>query len=233
MYDFALFENPVTPDPNDRIALISNQKTFSLEDLLLRATNRGSTVTIAEFHSAFEEITYATEQLLAEGGGSIKTPLFNLTVRIVGVFNGDEDNFDPSRHQVKIRLTPGIRLREMEKKIKLRKVAADKPRPILQHVYDHTSESQDEIITSGGGMRITGSLLKFDEADVNQGVFFIHSNGTETRVAGRLLRNKPGELIFIAPQSLASGNYTIEVRSIIKGNKEIRKGTFTDDLTVA
>lgn len=201
--------------------------------MLLKATNRGSTVTIAEFRSAFEEITYATEQLLAEGGGSIKTPLFNITVRIVGVFNGDDDIFDPARHQVKIRLTPGTRLREMEKKIKVRKVVVDKPRPILQHVYDNNSESQDEVITSGGGMRIAGSLLKFDEGDPNQGIFFIHSTGTETKVTNQLLRNKPGELIFIVPSGLEAGNYTLEVRSTLKGNKEIRKGAFPEDLTVA
>ena len=201
--------------------------------MLLRATNRGSTVTIAEFRSAYEEITYATEQLLIEGGGSIKTPLFNLSVRIVGVFNGDNDNFDPARHQVKIRLTPGNRLREMEQKIKVRKVAADKPRPILQHVFDNSSESQDEVITSGGGMRIIGSLLKYDESDSHQGVFFINASNQETKVTGMPLRNKPGELIFISPAGLAPGNYTIEVRTILKGNKEIRKGSFPDDLTVA
>ena len=106
-------------------------------------------------------------------------------------------------------------------------------RPSLTRFYDNGSETQNKLITPNGGARIKGSLLKFDEEDENQGIFFIdQSDNSEHRVDQPLLRNKPGELIFILPD-LPAGGYRLEVRSILPHTSTLRTGALTDELTIA
>ncbi|MBO9570654.1 MAG: DUF4469 domain-containing protein [Chitinophagaceae bacterium] len=229
---YALVENHVTPDPNDRSAMALPNQSFTLEDVFDRMTSRGSTVTKAEGLSVMEELTHAIEQLVKDGN-SVNTPLFNIQPSIVGVFTSDDDGFDYSRHQVKLRINPGKRLREMESAIPVEKTTLDKKLPLLAHFYDIKTESADVVISAGGGARITGGLLKFDEKDNNQGVFFVNqADGVAARAAGKFLRNKPGELIFIVPE-LVAGTYKVEVRSVFRVGQPLRVGVLPYELTVA
>ena len=230
--NYALIDNPMTADLNDRMAVTQVSETFSLEDVFDEMTRQGSTVTKAEGLAVFEEFSRALERLL-KNGNSVVTPLFNLSFSIPGVFMGDEDVFDPSRHQVKLRINPGIRLREIEKAVSVTKVQAEKRKPVLLHFFDTSSETQDSIFTAGGGGRLTGSMLKFDEAEADQGIYFVNvANGNAVKVQGKLLRNKPGELIFINPV-LPAGTYYLEVRAVLKNGKDIRTGSLANDLTVS
>lgn len=120
----------------------------------------------------------------------------------------------------------------MSYKIRTQKVTAEKPRSVLVHYVDNATESQDEVITPGAGASIRGSLLKYDEADPEQGVFFVKSDGTVTKVTEKLMRNKPGELIFIVPNGLSSGSYRVEVHTRLKNVKELRMGALAANLTV-
>jgi len=230
--NYALYDNPITADLNDRMAVTQTNQTFTLEDVFDEMTRQGSTVTKAEGLAVFEEFSRGLERLL-KNGNSVNTPLFNLNFSIAGVFDGDDDSFDASRHQVKLRINPGVRLRELENQVSVTKVTAEKRIPILVHYYDTNSETQDSVLSAGGGGRITGTNLKFDESDPAQGVFFVDiSNGTVAKATSKPLRNKPGELIFINP-ALSAGSYRIEVRTIFIGGKDLRTGSLNTLLSVS
>jgi hypothetical protein len=230
---YFLLENPMTSGPDDYMAVSVVPRTYGIEDVIERMISRGSTVTKAEALSVFEEFSLAVQQLVKEGN-SLNTPLFNVAPKVAGVFRNNDDAFDRPRHQVKVRMNPGLRLREIETGIQVEKVMPTKLQPVLIHFFDNVSESQDEIITPGGGGRIVGSLLKYDEADALQGVFFINTGSSSVaKVTAKLLRNKPGELIFTIPGSLVAGTYRIEVRTFIKGSKTLRIGALSSDLTVS
>jgi len=47
-----------------------------------------------------------------------------------------------------------------------------------------------------------------------------------------VIRNKPSNLLFEVPESLATGDYTLEIRSIVKRTSSIRTGQLGDSLTV-
>lgn len=81
--------------------------------------------------------------------------------------------------------------------------------------------------------RISGSQLKFDPADPAQGVFFVQlSNQKETQVPTvDVLDNTGGTLTFQVPDKLPKGDYTVVVRSTMKG-KALRDGKLQDTLTV-
>jgi hypothetical protein len=230
---YALVSNPMTPDPNNWMAISSANQGLTLEDVIDKMISRGSTVTRAEALSVFEELSLAIE-LLVKDGNSINTPLFKISPTVSGTFASDDDSFDYKRHRVKLRLNPGVRLRSAGQNISVEKVASEKPKPVLMHFYDNTTGMQDETLTPGGAGRIVGNMLKYAEADLLQGIFFISvSNDTASRVTGKLLRNKPGELIFIIPPDIPIGKYRVEVRGLAYNSKTLRTGALPYELTVS
>ena len=229
---YYLMPNVITPDPDDYMAVTTNGRTLTIDYVYDQMTHEGSTVTKAEALASWEEITKGIIRLVSDGN-SVTTPLVNISPSIIGVFTSEDDRFDPSRHQVKLRVQPGTRLRDAESAITVEKVQPKERLPVLLHYEDNTTESKDSVATAGGGARITGSLLKFDESDKQQGIFFINTaNNSEVHVTGKLLRNKPGELIFMNP-ALPAGSYRVEVRAMIGTVRKLRTGSLGDVVTVS
>lgn len=222
----------MTSDSDDYMAVSISPESYTIEDIYDNMTREGSTVTKAEALAGFEEVTQSIIKLV-EQGHSVATPLVNIRPGISGVFEGQEDSFDNKRHEININVTAGQRLRKAAGEIDIEKVSPRERVPVPLHYYDNTSEEQDQTITPGDGARITGSLLKFDEEDDNQGVFFVNvDGGAETRVDTKMLRNMPGELIFSNPD-LSAGTYRLEIRAILKHTSDIRIGMLSDELTVS
>jgi hypothetical protein len=46
-------------------------------------------------------------------------------------------------------------------------------------------------------------------------------------------RNKPADLMFMVPDTLTAGNYTLEVRAAVYENDDVRVGALENPLTVA
>lgn len=229
---FYLVPNHMTPAPDDYMAVSRSSHNYTIDDVFDHMTREGSSITKAEALAVFEEITQAIINLIKQGD-TINTPLVNIGSSVSGVFNGDEDSFDSSRHQVRISVSPGVRLRKITGDIATQKIAASERKPTLVHYLDNASEVQDEVITPVYGARITGSLLKFDEEEADQGIFFVNvDDGTETKVESAMLKNKPGELIFMNPE-LDPGDYRLEVRSMITGTTQVRVGALSATLSVA
>jgi hypothetical protein len=230
--EFYLVPNHMTSDPDDYMAISSNSETYSIEDVYDHMTREGSTITKAEALAGYEEIMQGIINLVGQGY-SVVTPLAHYSSSVKGVFTEEEADFNANRHQKRINTATGKRLREVADDIPVRKISPRERVPALLHFHDNATENQDTIITPGRGARITGSLLKFDEEETDQGIFFVNTaDGSETKVEARLLKNKPGELIFMNPE-LPAGTYRLEVRSIINDTSEIRSGTLSDELTVA
>lgn len=231
---YYLVPNHLTRDqkPDAYMAISLNPWTYTLDDVYEYITREGSTITKAEALAVYEEINRGIIELAGEGY-TVTTPLVNVSSAVGGVFNGDGDSFEPGRHRVRITVNPGKRLRAVAGDIPVEKVSGRERRPRPVHYYDNGSGTRDGVVTPAGGARITGSLLKFDEADENQGVFFVHSGeGSEIRVHTPLLRNKPGELIFLNPD-LPAGLWRLEIRSKPQFAPEIRKGLLPAELSVA
>jgi hypothetical protein len=135
---------------------------------------------------------------------------------------------------VKLRINPGIRLRETESRIAVERTTGVRPQPVPIHYDDLATETQDDLVSPGKTAKINGSLLKFDESDPQQGVFFVNiANGSSKHATGKFAKNKPGELIFSNPTDLVPGLYRLEVRTIITGTKGIRSGVLPYELTVS
>ena len=229
---YVLQENNLTSDPDDYMARVRPVGTAEMETIIERMIQQGSTVTRADIVSVLEDYYTAIENMLLEGM-NVTTPLANFSLSIKGVFNGADDRFDPARHQLSASVTAGTRLRKtLRERAELVKEEAIQPAPNPVDYIDLNSGERNGPLTPGGMGQIIGHRLKFDPADPQQGIFFIAADGTETRVA-IVGKNKPGELLFLVPDSLTSGEYRLEVRTVLKGSQDIRKGALDAALVVS
>lgn len=230
--EYYLIPNHITSNNGDYMAVTVNRENYTIEDVYDHMTREGSTLTKAEALASFEEMSRGIINIVGLGN-SVSTPLVNFLPSIGGVFTGEEDLFDHERHRIRISVSAGSRLRAITEEIETQKVAPRERQPNLTHFFDNSTETNDQTITANGGARITGTLLKFDEDDENQGVFFINTaDGSATRVDSRMLKNMPSELIFMNPD-LDSGTYRLEVRTNLNGNNEVRVGALSEELTVS
>lgn len=98
-------------------------------------------------------------------------------------------------------------------------------------MLDVSSDMHNGTLTPGGMGQIVGHRLKFDASDENQGIFFVAADGTATRVTV-VGRNMPADLMFMVPDGLTAGEYTLEVRAAFASN-DVRSGALAVTLTVS
>ncbi|MBN1977391.1 MAG: DUF4469 domain-containing protein [Anaerolineae bacterium] len=228
--NYALHENNLTSDPGDYTALVQPAGTAELEDVIERIIAQGSTVTRPDIVSVLEDYHTAIEALVLEGV-NVNTPSANYRASIKGVFAGLSDGFDPSRHQVHAAVSAGRRFRRaVQSRAQVVKGEAVLPRPNPVEFTDVNTGERNSVLTPGGMAQVLGHRLKFDSADAAQGIYFVDAGGGETKV-GVVGQNKPGSLMFVVPQGLASGNYTLEVRASVY-SEDVRAGALDAVLTV-
>lgn len=227
---YSLIPNHLTADPEDHMAVVQDQESRTIDDIIEEIAGRGSTVTKADILSVVEEYQAVIAKFLANGD-SINTPLFRTSASISGVFTDQTDSFDRSRHYVRLNVNPGSRIGEIAEELPVEKVAAVKVQPTLEIFKDFGSDTQNETLTPGGAAEIRGSHLKVDPEAADQGVFFIAADGTETK-ADMLMRNMPAHLMFMVPGGLVSGEYDVEVRAILRDTTSIRTGRLDSVLVV-
>lgn len=226
---YALFENNLTSDPDDYLALVQSTGAADLETVIERMMERGSTITRADVLGVLEDFFAAIETLTLEGQ-TVSTPIAQFGVSIKGVFTGQTDSFDPARHSVRPLAHPGSRLRAaIAQRAQPAKQESVRPAPNLVDFIDLGTGERNSALTPNSMGQIVGHRLKVDMGDPNQGVFFIGEDGNETRVTV-MGRNKPGDLLFMVP-ALPAGEYVVEVRALF--GSEVRSGRLAASLTVA
>ena len=164
-------------------------------------------------------------------GMNVKTPFAIYRSSIRGVFDSQQDRFDPARHRVLPRIRPGRRLYRVFReraRVARQRVVTPSPQPLT--FVDVTTGAEDSLLTPGGPGKVLGHDLAFDAADPNQGVFFVAGDRSETR-AELLIEEQGSKLVFVVPP-LAAGDYTLEVRSTCNGAEKVRSGVLESPLTV-
>lgn len=208
---FYLLDNKLTPDPRDRRAVVLSSGTKTMEDVIEEAVDMGTLVTKTDMRAVTEIMFKVMAKFVAEGF-TLNTPIFNIRPSIKGVFATELSTFNPDEHEIKPKLLAGILLKEYMAKATAEKVEASNTVPLIKEFLDETSGSPDSEITPGGMGIVAGSRLAFDSAAADEGLFFIDSSGTETKVS-RIAKALPGELIFQIPDTLSTGDYQFVIRT--------------------
>ncbi len=229
---YALFENNLTSDPADFSAIVQIDGSRDLDGLADRIIAQGSTTTRADIMANLEDTIMAIEMSLLDNERVNFGGLVEFFPRVKGVFSGALDSFDSARHSVDVGANVGARVRDaVRAKAKTQKVEAIKPQPSPIEYIDIGSGTTNDQITPANIGQLSGSRLKFDTLQADEGVYFVATAGGATKVA-TIQKNKPSQLVFLIPAGLLAGTYNIEVRARIAGGTELRIGRLDPVLTV-
>lgn len=226
---YFLLDNKLTPDPKDQRAMVASNGTRTMDDVINEAMKRGTLVTRTDMIAVTQLLFEIMTDFAAEGY-TLNTPLVNMKPTIKGVFASVVSTFNAAEHELKPSITPGLLLREKFKKATVEKIETSQNKPLPIELHDQKSDARNDEITPAGVGVLLGSRLSFDASDPDQGVFFIDATGTATAVS-EFVKTKPAEVIFLIPAGLATGIYTLELRSKMGGNT-LRKGNLIDFLEV-
>ncbi len=230
---YALRENLLTTDPDDCMAQVVDAQSFTQEDINREIIKRGSSLTEADI-VAYQKLEREVYRDIVAHGGHINTPLFTTSFSITGVFANHADNFDKNRHIIKLNVNAGIALKEAAAQAKTQKVETNSTDPYITSVTDKVS-GDSSTIKAGSIMELTGSRLKFDANDNEQGVFALTAAG-EVKCEP-VIENKPARVMVMFPAAVEPGEFTIEVRTKVlsatgKVLKNMKRGAFGKTLTV-
>lgn len=232
MIKYVLAENAITAENKSCYAVVSSQKTINLDKIITHMIEEGSGLTRPLALAYFERLTQSII-FYASQGYSITTPLIRIRPTICGTFDSKEDNYDPKRHQIKIRRTEGQQLREMN--IEIKNVVKEKEsvhNPVLNLFIDGDTDSEDSTVTSQGGGALYGKRMNFDKKDTRLGLFFVPENDQKKKVRVIYYSGiKPSEIHFTIP-ALPPGTYKLIAQTLSRNGKNILSGTLWTSLKV-
>jgi hypothetical protein len=226
---YSLIESKLKNAPDAYLAKPVLERSCTFDDIVDNMLRRGTSLTQTDIEAVIDLFFTECEEQIA-CGRPLNLPFFNGMPVVGGTFTGPEDSFDPERHTIRYKLSPGTRIRKAVSQIKPEKVAFQEKLPLITQFNDVTSQTTNSVITPKGIGELSGSKLQIDTSDPLQGIFFMHHNGTETKV-DIIAYNQSSKLIFQVPE-LLNGKYTVEVRIKLLNSGTLRTLRLYKQLTV-
>jgi hypothetical protein len=226
---YSLYPNKLKGSDTTYRALIKNRRQYPLDRVIYEMKRKHSFLSEDELKSVLMHFFNMVEMLL-EDGGTVITPLFTARCSIAGTFKDQHDSFNKTRHQIKIKLTAGDRLKRRTKGMHTHKVPGSFPKPDLTLITDLSTGSQDSSLTPGGIVMIKGKKLKYDQDDPLQGVFLVNSRQQRIKVE-TVLRNVFSMILMELSDDLPAGEYRLLVASNLN-TQTLRTGEFPGTLVV-
>jgi hypothetical protein len=225
MLEYTLVENHLAGQENEErfVAHTKSIGTKTLEDVIKCLIAEGTGLTRPQALAYFEKISQSVVQFLSDGY-CVSTPLFIARPTIKGIFADGNDNFDPLKHSIQIRIRPGSRLRNLPLEMFIAKRERKEELPVLINFIDASTKAKNTIMTPNGIGKIVGKKLQFDDSDLAQGVFFAHVDNPEIHIRSLVHSDiYPSEINFSIPD-LAPGEYHVIVKSACKTSNKIGSG---------
>lgn len=233
MLRYRLYDNHFTAENSDDcLARPVDVSVKTREDLIEAITGAGSILKPTEVNAVIDSYWSAITEYIRRGEG-YKGDYIYTRYGIRGVFYGNEDQFDPERHQVVVSLVPRNSITGGTDNVTLQKVDRQDILPHIENIYDWGSRTYGEILTPDGVLEIAGDNLKIYNNLEVEGVFFVSEfNDYETR-SPEIRINEPKTLTLRIPEDLPVGTCRLEVRTTPRNGNRLRTGIFTPKLTVA
>ena len=235
-----LYDNLLTPDPNDFYLRIKPEASLGVKDISLSASKRGG----ADISP--DAMTHAVNLWLKElayracDGFAINTGWFTVQPSVKGVFNSPNERFNAAKHSVAFDFKQGSLMRKEIAGVQIDILGVASTGLSIGQVTDVRTGSVNDLLTPGRNLRITGSRLRIAGENTANGVYFVcFETGVRTKVdEADIATNNPSELMIIIPQ-LPEGTYSLEVTTQFGSGgsggqllKEPRTTTFDRILTV-
>ncbi len=207
--------NMFTPD-NDRDQLLDIESAGSIQeaDLAADIQKQGIEVNIETMIDLFARRRRVLLERLLKGY-SYSDDIVQMSPRVTGVFADENSPFDPSIHKCVIDMSAGSALRAELGSVKVKITGSkDSGGAKITAVTNTLTGVNDGTAPIGDDISIEGEKIKIaDEADAEQGIFFIAADGSEFKVTRKLSMNKPKQIFARVPADLVAGDYTLAIRT--------------------
>ena len=237
MIDYVLEPNVLTGEDGKYRAQVTNSRSYTFDDIAKHLIKHNTGLSSSAIYGLWQGIKEAVEEFIAQGG-VINTELFQTRVSIKGVFNGLDDGFDPSRHEVRLNLKPGPLLMEAQKQLKAKKISP-RVKAFIRSVIDIKTGTINSSLTPGMNLRIQGQRVRISGTDPTCGLYFVSGRQAVEPVKvehTELVVNNPSEIIAVIPQ-LDKGDWNLRlVTQFSSGTKTLKEPqiiTFDKVLNVA
>jgi hypothetical protein len=233
-----LYDNPLTPDPNDCTGKVQLTGTVYNANIARTLVDRGSEVKYDTIMSILNSADGIKRESLSTGH-SVIDGVAQMRPSITGRFDGQASRFNPEIHSLVVVMTPTNETNRLMAGSKAVVIGTASTGPMIGKVEDVYTKNVNGVITPGRNLRISGQRLRIAGSDASVGVWFIVASTSERiRLDDRdLVNNDPSELTIVVPQ-LAPDGYFLEVVTQSSGNsknqllKEPRTYRFETMLTV-
>jgi len=231
MIRYSVIRNKMNSDSNECIATVNQWEKTDFNQIIDYMAGEGTGLTRPQALAYFEKLVQAFEHFITLKGG-VSTPLCNVRTTITGVFRNKSDVFDPERHSINFRISPGPRLKSLQSQLKLIKEKPKVHAPDPDTFIDAASDTTNQFATPQSIATLLGSNLKFDSKDIAQGIFFVPENGAKANFRVNYYASiKTTEIHFLVPV-LPPGDYTIVVQALMRRHTSITAGVLQQLITV-
>lgn len=227
--EISLEPNNLTPRPGDWMAVVRNATYQNTSAVIKQITRPGSILKETECVAVITAFFNQINDNVREGIG-FTSDYLSITPAAGGVFESENEAFDPSKHWKDANLVAGPLMRKAIADMKVKTIRMATPLPYVAAFLDIKTESRNQLLTPGFMADITGDLLKI-EGDA-AGVFFVNIDTSEVIAVPRIHVNEPKKLTILIPEALPAGSYKVEVRTHIHKSKDLRVGSLNGVLTI-
>lgn len=196
--------------------------SFGSKDIIKKMLEAGSTITEPDIVAVFEVFSTTVEQLLREGKRVNFFDIIHLYPVISGTFNNIHEKYCADKHKIKIKSSPGKRLRNIKfNNEEIINGNFSKPAPNPISFKDIKSNTENLIVSSNNIGVISGRNLKVNIENEDEGVFLINQNENSVIRISKFQKNSPKQLVFLTPDLKNDEIYQIEVRSRLRRVKDL------------
>jgi len=219
-----LYDLTLTERKDDRFGRVVTTKSLNENDLINIAVSRRTDLNPSSLRSSMEILKEIAIEEIANGA-SVSFGLGYYNVGVNGVFIGDNDKWDSSKHSLSVRVTPTADLRTAINTATVDVRGMAKIGTVVNSVTDVTSGEVNTRLTPGGGANIVGNKIKITGENPANGISLTNQATNEVTViaTNAIAVNDPSRITFVIPASLASGDYKLSITTQFSSQSTLLK----------
>lgn len=147
---------------------------------LIQAVCNGSTITSSDCLALLENLSIVIQESLSQGR-TVNLGFVNCKPTVKGSFSSPAEPFNSEKHKIKVSVSASADLiKRVNINASTSRINAVKAEPILTSWANLSIEGNAGFLV-GHLVEFRGARLKFSRQDINQGIFFLRSDGSEIR----------------------------------------------------
>ncbi|WP_028972495.1 DNA-binding domain-containing protein [Spirochaeta cellobiosiphila] len=231
MINYYLHQNKLGTAKEDSlfIARVKPNLHVNHDDMIGLMANKNTTVSRQDIVVVMDLLKEVLEEQLVLGN-TVSTNIGRFYVSLGGGFASTSDEYDNTKHSLRIKAKPNTQLvSTVQGKSSVSRVRYNPVTPVIDTIYDMTSQSFSSDLVAGALIELRGNLFKGEDSD-KAGVFFVNSDTDVVTKISSVYRTLPSSILLSIPEDLEAGNYTVEVRTM--SGSVLRTGSYYDEVTV-